>query len=184
MPPRKPKPDTAAPPDELEPEEEVEEFAPGLTIRRKRGGGRPPKYRPEYAKIAGLMLKRGATINELAEAFGVTNSAVHYWKTKHPEFFEQFSVVSEALIARAEQSLADRAVGYTYDSVKVFSYKGIPVIIPIKEHVPPDVGALKHYLAVKKPDMWRIKEEIEMSGDAAFAEIFKNLGKKPPEQQS
>lgn len=185
MPPRKKKPDvsreTSEPtPDNLEPDEELQEFAGGVTIPvlRRNKGGRPPKYRPEYAIAAGIMLRRGATISELAQAFGVANSTIHFWQTQHQEFLEQFLQLSDATISRVERSLADRANGYTYDAVKVFNYKGTPVIIPVKEHVPPDISAIKHILAVKRPQEWRIKDEVELSGDEAFKELLIGMANK------
>jgi hypothetical protein len=165
--------------DPLELSEELEEFTPELQIRRRKSNaGRPPKYRSEYATIAGVMLRRGATVNELAEAFGVTNATVYYWKTKHIEFFEQFTGISEGALERTVQSLVDRANGYTYETVKVFNYKGVPVIVPVKEHVPPDIGAIKYLLTAKRPADWRIKEEVELTGNEAFAEIFRKMGEK------
>lgn len=170
---------TPAEEEALEPDEEIEEFAPELQIRRRKSNaGRPPKYRPEYATIARLMLSRGATMNELAEAFGVTNATLYYWKAKYVEFFDVFSEVSDAYVVRAERALAERAVGYTYESVKVFNFKGIPVVVPIKEHVPPDINALKYFLGVKKPDVWKVKDEVEVNGDEAFREIFVRMGKR------
>ena len=182
MPPRKkkPEPDVSRETEELEPDEELQEFAGGVTIPviRRNRGGRPPKYRPEHAIAAGIMLRRGATISELAQAFGVANSTIHFWQTQHQEFLEQFLELSEATIARTERSLADRANGYTYDAVKVFNHKGVALVVPVKEHVPPDISAIKHLLAVKKPTEYRIKDEVAVSGDEAFVELLIGMANK------
>lgn len=187
MPPRKKKPDVSHETEEadieLEPDEELQEFDGGVTVPvlRRNRGGRPPKYRPEYALIAGVMLRRGATISELAEAFGVTNRAIHFWQSQHEEFFQQFLHISEGSVARVERALVERAAGYTYDAVKVFNHKGVPLVVPVKEHVPPDISAIKHLLAVKRPGEWRIKDEVEVSGDEAFRELLVGMSNRKRE---
>jgi hypothetical protein len=192
MPPRKPKQEEAPPPGDPEDQDghEVELDAgddkPKVKVRwpaRRSNAGRPPKYKPEFAAAAGVMLRRGATIGELAEAFGVSNRTIHLWQNQHPEFLQQFMNLSEANDARVQRALVDIASGYTVDDVQILNFKGVPVIVPYRKHVPPSFAAIKHYLSVRMPE-WKVKDEIEMSGDEAFAEIFRNLGRKPPEQQS
>ncbi len=175
-----PKPEPISQQEPLGEDEEMQEFAEGIivpVIRRNRGG-RPPRYRPEYARIAGLMLKRGATISELAEAFGVSNRAIHWWQTQHAEFLDQFLQLSEFVNTRVERSLAERAIGYSYDAVKIFHHKGKPVIVPTKEHVPPDISAIKYFLTARKPKEWQIKDQVEVTGDDAFRELFMKMGMK------
>jgi hypothetical protein len=182
---RKPKPETIAEPVEeiTAPEvEEMEELPGGVTLPvPKARRGRPVyKYNPQYAIVARAMISKGATISELADVFGVTNSCVWKWRQTYDEFgqaFEELGNVSQ----RVEYSLLERALGYTYDAVKIFNYKGIPVVVPYKEHVPPDVNAALKYLQVYNPDRWRIKEEVEFTGDEAFKELFLRMGAKDKE---
>lgn len=185
---RKPK---AAPPkqEEQKPEatvtdefgevEEMEEMPGGvmLPIPKSRRGRPIYKYNPQFAVVARAMLSKGATIAELADAFGINNTTVWKWRQTYEEFgkaFDELGNVSQ----RVEYSLLERAMGYTYDAVKIFNNKGRPVVVPYREHVPPDVNAALKYLQVYKPDKWRIKEEVEVSGDAAFKELLMNMGKK------
>lgn len=164
-------------------DEELQEFDGGIIVpvRKKNQGGRPTSYRHEYAKIAGIMLRRGATISELADAFGVSNRCIHFWQSQHEEFFQQFLQLSEGSIARAERSLADRAAGYTFDAVKVFNNKGVPVIVQVREHVPPDISAIKYLLTAKRPKEWQVKDTVEVTGDDVFREIFIKMGSKKGE---
>ncbi len=164
----------------------LEEVSPGLSlpVRRKNRGGRPPKYRPEYAKATEIMLRRGATIGELAEAFGVTNSTIHAWRNQHQEFSDKFSESDiDVMKGRIIRSLAELASGYTQETVKVFSHKGIPVVVPIREHVPPSFAAIKHFLAVKDPAVWQIKEAVELSGDEAFKALWAGLADRKKEEK-
>ena len=59
-----------------------------------------------------------------------------------------------------------RAVGYSYDAVKINQYEGAAVITPYVEHVPPDVGAQKLWLTNRRPDQWRDKAEAKQTLDA------------------
>ena len=63
---------------------------------------------------------------------------------------------------RVERSLYNRAVGYTFVSVKVFCSKdGVITKVPIKEHVPPDVTAQIFWLKNRKPADWRDVEQMQ-----------------------
>jgi hypothetical protein len=54
-------------------------------------GGRPSKYRPDYAEQA-EQLCRGGAINEgLADFFGVDVVTIHRWSRAHPEFARALS---------------------------------------------------------------------------------------------
>jgi hypothetical protein len=161
-------------------DEELEEVPGGVFMRRPRNarGGRPTKYRPEFARIAKAMVDRGATISELAELFGVANGTIHLWQQTHTAFHEAFLELGSAYDHRVERSLADRAAGYTYDAVKIFQNKGQPVVVPYREHVPPDIGAIKMWLVNRKPDKWKEREEVKVSGGEAFLELWKRMGAK------
>jgi len=159
-------------------DDEAEEMPGGIIMRKPRNkrGGRPPKYRPEFARIAKAMVDRGATISELADLFDVSNSTIHLWQQTYGEFHEAFLELGSSYDARIERSLADRAAGYTFDAVKIFNNKGEPVVVPYREHIPPDIGAIKMWLGARRPEKWRVKEEIEISSNEAFLELWKQLG--------
>lgn len=182
---KKPKaeqPSPLNPPARDEEPDELQELAEAMGVvipKRKSRAGRPPKYRPEYARIAKKLLSTGSTVPELAEVFGVANSTVWLWRSTYPEFLEAFSELHEDFDARVERALGQRAVGYDYDSVKVFQFNGEPVIVPIKTHVPPDVNAAKFWLAARQSGKWRVKEEVEISASGAvFSELWKQLADK------
>lgn len=126
--------------------------------------GRPTDYKPEYAEQAKKLCEIGATDIELADFFGVDVSTIYRWKHVHPEFCEAVCVGKDALDARVERSLYQRAVGYTFESEKVFNYQGEVVRAPIREHVPPDPSAALNWLKNRQPDKWRDKQDVEHSG--------------------
>lgn len=157
--------------------DEMEEFPGGVKMKRK--GGRPAyKYNPQYAIIAGHALKRGATIAELAEMFGVQNATIWKWRQTHDEFDAAFGEFGSHYDERVERALAERAVGYTYPDTKFFNYQGTIVSQPTMVHVPPDISAIKMWLSARKPDKWRVKDELEVSANDTFLEVWRKLSEK------
>jgi hypothetical protein len=66
---------------------------------------------------------------------------------------------------RVERSLYQKAVGYSYDAVKIFMPAGAkkPVIVPYVEHVPPSDVAGIFWLKNRDPAHWRDAWQIEAS---------------------
>ena len=63
------------------------------------------------------------------------------------------------------KSLYNRAVGYTYPSVKIIVVKGKVVEVPYREHVPPEPGSIMNWLKNRMPDVWRDKIDHEHGGN-------------------
>ena len=66
----------------------------------------------------------------------------------HPSFGEALKLAKKEADERVERSLYQRAVGYSYETVKVFLPYGLkePVYAPYVEHVPPDTTAAIFWL--------------------------------------
>jgi len=123
-------------------------------------GAKLPKYKREFAATARKLCQLGATDRDLAEAFGVTTVCIWQWQCRYKEFFNSLRVGKAEADERVKRSLYQRAVGYSYDTVKINQYEGTAVITPYVEHVPPDVGAAKLWMINRCG--WR--EKIEHTG--------------------
>jgi hypothetical protein len=119
--------------------------------------GRKSTYRKENVSLAQKLAHLGATDRDLADAFGVSIRTISIWQAKHPEFMQALKVGKSEADDRVERSLYQRAVGYSYDAVKIFMPTGAkkPVIVPYLEHVPPDVTAGIFWSKNRRPDRWR-----------------------------
>src|SRR5690606_33065042 len=106
--------------------------------RREMPAGRPKSYKPEFAKQASKLCELGSTDKELADFFEVDTSTIYRWRNEYDEFCEAVIVGKERSDERVERSLYNRAVGYTYESEKVFQFQGAIIRAPTLEHVPPD----------------------------------------------
>lgn len=135
--------------------------------------GRPTKYRPEFARIAKVLCSRGATDAELAEEFEVCTTTIWRWQTKHEEFCNALIVSKGAYDDRVERSMAQRAVGYSYNSEKIFHHQGSITRAKCIEHMPPDPGAGKLWLTNRRG--WREKSETTVKGDG-FLALWRAMG--------
>jgi hypothetical protein len=165
--PRKTKAEAKAPPAaESETIDEVDDVEQrGVQARAKIG--RPSKFDPKYTAQAKKLCDRfGATDADLAAFFDVSTTAIKDWKIKHAEFAAALKVGKDAADDRVERSLFERAVGYSYDAVKIFMPKDAitPVYAPYVEHVPPDVNAATFWLNNRRKADWRQKVDHEHGG--------------------
>lgn len=126
--------------------------------------GAPTLYKAEYAEQARKLCELGATDADLASFFSVHIASIHRWSAKYPEFCEARKIGKDACDERVERSLYHRAVGYTFESEKVFQFQGAIVRAPTKEHVPPDTTAAIFWLKNRRPDAWRDRREHELTG--------------------
>jgi hypothetical protein len=63
---------------------------------------------------------------------------------------------------QAQPTTHNRAVGYSYETVKIFCDKNGKVTrVPYQEHVPPDVTACIFWLKNRKPSEWRDVQQME-----------------------
>lgn len=120
---------------------------------------RPTKFRLEFCTQAHELATSGATDLEIADALGVNTTTVWRWKAEHPEFRKSIALGKEAADDRVEASLYHRAIGYSYDAVKIFmpANAPAPVVEPYREHYPPDTAAASLWLRNRRPDKWRDK---------------------------
>lgn len=128
-------------------------------------GGRPSKYRKEYAEQAKkLCAQLGATEADIAEFLGVATRTVERWKVEHAEFCRALKLGKKVADARVEQSLYRRAIGYSHEAEKIFQHGGAVVRAKTLEQYPPDTTACIFWLKNRDKANWRDKQDHEHSG--------------------
>ncbi|MCW2286230.1 hypothetical protein M2323_004031 [Rhodoblastus acidophilus] len=131
---------------------------------RPRGVGRPTDFKPEFVAQAKKLCALGATTFDLATFFNVSSSTIKRWAALHSEFSAALVVGKSSADDRVERSLFERAVGYSFESEKVFQHAGQVIRAPTVEHVPPDPGAAMNWLKNRRGDVWRDKHEHQLGG--------------------
>lgn len=129
-------------------------------------GGRPTKYKAEYAIQAAKLCALGATNAHLADFFSVSTRTIDRWQAEHIEFNTSVKEAKETADARVERGLYQRAVGYSHDAVKIFMPAGAtePVYANYREQLPPDPSSAIFWLKNRRPDEWRDKVISELTG--------------------
>lgn len=126
--------------------------------------GRPSDYRPEFCHTAANLAAQGATDREIAEELEISERTLYRWRHAHPEFRQALQVAKEAADERVENALYRRAIGYSFDALKIMQYEGQIVTEPYVEHVPPDVNAAKFWLMNRRSQSWKDKQDVQHSG--------------------
>lgn len=132
--------------------------------------GRPSSYKPEYVEQAEKLCALGATDVELADFFGVERTTIWRWSVANEDFCNALKAGKAAADERVAQSLYHKAIGYTFDSVKIMTRSlgenagSVIEQVPFQEHVPPDTTAAIFWLKNRRPQEWRDRREHEHTG--------------------
>lgn len=129
-------------------------------------GGRPSKFQPQYVEQARKLCLLGATDQEIADFFEVEVRTIYRWKAEHDEFCQSLKAGKEVADERVERSLFQKAIGYEQEEVKIFMPAGAegPVYAPFRAKVAPDTTAAIFWLKNRRPDLWRDKQQTELTG--------------------
>jgi hypothetical protein len=139
-------------------------------------GGRPSKYKEEFAEQAYKLCLLGAKDSEIASFFDVDEATVNRWKIDYPEFCESLKAGKDDADAVIAQSLFHRAKGYSHPEDKIFNNDGVEMVVPTIKHYPPDTTACIFWLKNRQKDKWRDKTETELTGkDGGALEINVNV---------
>ena len=134
-----------------------------------QGRGRPSKYSEEFHPLLGEALARiGLTDKQIALRLGISEPTLNAWKKQHPDFFASLKRGKEEPDDLVEQSLFRRATGFDNDkAVKIFMPAGAdkPIYAPYTERVHPDVTACIFWLKNRRPERWRDKQDLSLSGE-------------------
>lgn len=126
--------------------------------------GRPSKYQPSFVDQVRKLCEIGATDYEIAKFFEVNVLTIHRWKVEYEDFCNALIAGKDKADERVVRSLFNRAVGYTFESEKVFQHQGKVVRAKTDEHVPPESGAAKLWLVNRRPKEWRDRHEHVLQG--------------------
>ena len=138
--------------------------------------GRPSPYKSDFARIAERLCRNGATDIEVADILGISVRTFYRWCLLHDEFTAAVRVGKDAADDRVERALYQRAVGYDHVAEKIVtSRNGAPVTVPYMVHVPADVRAALHWLAIRRPKPWA---RVPEAPDADIARIIGEARKR------
>lgn len=106
----------------------------------------------------------GLTDEQIAKNLTINPATLYDWKKKYPEISKALKRGKGVVDIQVENALLKRALGYSYTEVKVENgEEGTKVTKTVKEVIP-DTTAQIFWLKNRKPEQWRDKQNVELSG--------------------
>ena len=133
-----------------------------------KGSAYNEQYHDDWAWSLSL---KGATDEEMAEAFGISVRTFHRWKKSYPSLKESIDAGKEIADAKVKRSLYQRAIGYDAKDVE-------QIITPDKstgrqhiertrvttKHIAPDTMAIMYWLNNRSKGEFSQRQEITLGG--------------------
>ena len=130
----------------------------------KDKGGRPSKFKPWMVQATKVMAEKGFIDTEIADALGISKSALKLYKKAYPEFMDSLKKGKAVADQKVVRALYQRAVGYSHPDVHISNHKGDVKITPIIKHYAPDVVACIYWTKNRMPDDWSDRKQLDLGG--------------------
>ena len=143
-------------------------------------GGRPSKYKPEFAETAQKLCAMCAyTDAQLANWFEVSVRTINDWKLRHPEFAEALKVGKAETDDLVERSVVAHISGYyvTEDEMDRFGN-----VKQLRKWISGNPHAAMKWLAARRPEQYRAQKKKRLSMDNAFLRFIELVEKEARER--
>ncbi len=129
---------------------------------------------PDGLLLLEAWARDGLTDEQIAHNMGITRETLRVWKNKFSVISATLKRGKEVVDVEVENALLKRALGYTYTETTkergVNPETGKVELITTKvvtKEVVPDTTAQIFWLKNRRPDLWRDKQNVELSGEVA-----------------
>lgn len=130
------------------------------SAKTPKKNGRPTLFKPEFIEKVNKLALEGKTDAQISKSFKISEATLNNWKKQYPEFFASLKQGKEEADQIVEQSLYQRACGYSHPDTHVSNYQGAITLTGITKHYPPDTTAAIFWLKNRKPAEWRDRQEL------------------------
>lgn len=117
----------------------------------------------------------GLTDEQIAENIGINPATLYDWKKKYTKISESLKKGKEVVDIQVENALLKRALGYSYEEVKTEETADGEKVTTITKEVIPDTTAQIFWLKNRRPDKWRDKQDMELSGEVKATNPYAGL---------
>lgn len=121
----------------------------------------------------------GLSDKQIAHNIGITQTTLYEWQKRFPELSEALKKGKEVVDREVENALLKRAMGYEYTEVtqepvenKDTGEVRMQVTKRVTKQIAPDVTAQIFWLKNRKPDEFRDKRDVELSGSVDLGSII------------
>lgn len=150
-------------------------------------------YKPDHNRMAFWLALAGLNEFQMASVIGISDATLGVWKRTRPDFMAAIKAGREEAIATAAHSLfrvgngftieeerliPNRVKEYNPDTGRVVKEYTEVMRVPVMKYYPPNVQALLKFLAVKYPEVWGDRSEININQTNTHAIDTSKLSKK------
>lgn len=142
-----------------------------------KGSAYNEQYHDDWAWSLSL---KGATDEEMAEAFGISVRTLHRWKKSYPSLKESIDAGKEIADAKVKRSLYQRAIGYDAKDVeqiistdKATGRQNIERTRVTTKHIAPDTMAIMYWLNNRSKGEFSQRQEITLGGSVKTSPMEK-----------
>lgn len=154
-------------------------------MSEKKAGnrGRRGKYE-DWLTEDGLLkvqgwARDGLSNEQIAHNIGINKDTLYEWQKRFSDFSDALKKGKEVVDREVENALLKRAMGYEYDEVtqepvedKDTGEVQMRVTKRVTKQIAPDVTAQIFWLKNRKPDEFRDKRDVELSGHVDLGSII------------
>lgn len=110
--------------------------------------------------------REGLTDEQIAEKIGIHRDTLNEWKKKYPDISDTLKRGKEVVDLQVENALLKRALGYEYEEISKKYESGTLTEkkVSIKQVIP-DTTAQIFWLKNRRPDKWKDKQDVQVSGE-------------------
>lgn len=158
----------------------------------KRGGkskaGRKTCFGDTTRQIIKKLATRGFNNEEIAQCLKITPETLYGWQKRHPDFFKALKDWKLQADEKVEKSLYERACGYKHPDTKAqwvesdvqnddgtWHKVGRWEYAELVKQYPPETPAATLWLKNRKPDVWRDKQEFDITDNRTVQAILAAL---------
>lgn len=127
---------------------------------------------PDGLLLLEAWARDGLTNEQIAHNMGITRETLNVWKNKFSDMFNALKKGKEVVDIEVENALFKRAVGYTtFEDVQELvkdPETGESKLLTVKriiKEVPPDTTAQIYWLNNRRPELWRNRRNVDLSGE-------------------
>lgn len=137
------------------------------------------RYNPDYHdNWAWSLAVKGATNEEIAEAFGINVRTFIRWKERYESLAEAVDEGKNTADSNVERSLYQRAIGYTVtDTEKIVDMDKDGNVKPVRiktteKNIVPDVMAQMYWLNNRQRKHWSQKQEVDLTANGGKDDVI------------
>ena len=127
---------------------------------------------PDGLLLLGAWARDGLTDEQIAKNMGICRDTLIQWKKRFPDISDTLKKGKDVVDVEVENSLLKRAKGCTVveetQELMINPDTGKRELITTKKvikEIPPDTTAQIFWLKNRRPDLWRDKQSMELSGE-------------------